>query len=380
MRAYHADPARFEGLMDTPPYRFGRIGYVWLTWLASLGDWHRFPRTMVWLDLVAIFAAAFALAVAARDRSVNVLWGLVALLIPAFWQSMETTLPEPVAAAFLLLAYLAWRRGWFLRAGALLAVSLLVRETGAVFVVILATAMVVRGERRQAVRLAAVALTPFVLWHLYVGWVLYPGWGLQGPVFFKPELLGLPFVGFLTLWAHVRAGQYEMDLARATVVLPIVLTAAWMLRRSRRSPLKPKPPHRSPGPSTRPGCNSSLNYTMVWVHTRNGERVTYEVFVLLALVSADLVSRSRLWRTGVLAFWALSAASMCSGSALTRRSSGRRCSRRSGKPAGSGRLDDGFEGIAGVLGERGHRVGLGFRHFPRVDAGEFPADSRGPAS
>ncbi|HEY6359034.1 MAG TPA: hypothetical protein VIX35_12350, partial [Vicinamibacterales bacterium] len=59
MRAYRADPSRFDGMMDTPPYRFGRIGYVWLTWLASLGDWHRFPKAMVWLDLAGIFAAAF---------------------------------------------------------------------------------------------------------------------------------------------------------------------------------------------------------------------------------------------------------------------------------------------------------------------------------
>jgi hypothetical protein len=302
MRAYHTDPARFEGLMDTPPYRFGRIGYVWLTWLASFGDWHRFPKTMVWLDLVAIFAAALALAVAARDLSVNVLWGLVALLIPAFWQSMETTLPEPVAAALLLLGYLAWRRGQWLWAGGLLAVSLLVRETGAVFVVILTTAMVLRGERRDAVRLGALALAPFVLWHLYVGWVLYPGWGLQG-FFFKPELLGVPFAGFVTLWSHVRAGDYEMDLARAAWWLPVLLVAAWIFA---VSAVLAKPSALTIAGAVYATIAVSLNYTMVWVHTRNGERVTYEVFVLLALVSAELVSRSRLWRTGILAFWALS--------------------------------------------------------------------------
>ncbi len=302
MRAYRANPARFDGLMDTPPYRFGRIGYVWLTWLASLGDWHRFPKAMVWLDLAGIFAAAFAMSVAARDASASVLWGLVALLIPAFWQSMETALPEPIAAAFLLLGYLAWRQGGWVRAGLLLAASLLVRETGLVFAAILAATMFVRGERRQSLTMATIAIAPFALWHLYVGWVLFPDWGWQG-FFFKPELLGVPFVGFVQLWSHVRAGQYEMDLARAASWLPVLLTSAWLFAVAvlvkRRTPL-------TIAAAAYATIAVSLNYTMVWVHTRNGERVTYEVFILLALCSAEFASRSRLWRAGILAFWALS--------------------------------------------------------------------------
>jgi hypothetical protein len=302
MRAYRADPARFDGMMDTPPYRFGRIGYVWLTWLASLGDWHRFPKAMVWLDLAGIFAAAFAMSAAARDVSATVLWGLVALLIPAFWQSMETTLPEPIAAAFLLLAYLVWRRGRWVGAGLLLAASLLVRETGFVLVAILAAAMVVRGERRQGLLMAAIAIVPFALWHLYVGWVLYPDWGWQG-FFFRPALLGLPFVGFVEMWSHVRAGQYEMDLARAAMWLPVLLTSAWLFAVAvvvkRRTPL-------TIATAAYATIAVSLNYAFVWVHTRNGERVTYEVFILLALCSAQFASTSRLWRAGIIGFWALS--------------------------------------------------------------------------
>jgi hypothetical protein len=302
MRAYRADPARFDGMMDTPPYRFGRIGYVWLTWLASLGDWHGFPKAMVWLDLAGIFAAAFAMSVAARDASASALWGLVALLIPAFWQSMETTLPEPIAAAFLLLAYLAWRRDRWVRAGVLLAASLLVRETGLVFVAILVAAMVVRGERRQGLMMATVAIAPFALWHLYVGWVLFPSWGWQG-LFFKPALLGLPFVGFVELWSHVRAAQYEMDLARAATWLPVVLTSAWLLA---VAAVVKRPTPLTIAAAAYATIAVSLNYTMVWVHTRNGERVTYEVFILLALSSAQFASTSRLWRVGIIGFWALS--------------------------------------------------------------------------
>jgi hypothetical protein len=301
LHAYHADPKRFDGLYDTPPYRFGRIGYVWLTWLASLGDWHRFPKMMVWLDLAGIFVAAFALAVAARDAGANVLWGLVALFIPAFWQSLETTLPEPIAAGLLLLGFLFWSRGRWLRAAVLLAISLLVRETGLALVAVLAVTMLLRKERWPAIAMTTVAVTPFALWHLYVGWILWPDWGWQG-FFFKPELIGLPFVGFFDMWAHVRTGDYEMDLAPAAYLLPIVLTFAWMIAMGalavRRSAL-------TAAAALYATIAVSLNFVMVWVHTRNGERVTYEVFILVALCSSMLSPRSRLWRIGLTSFWAL---------------------------------------------------------------------------
>jgi hypothetical protein len=301
LRAFRADPKAFDGLYDTPPYRFGRIGYVWLTWLASFGDWHRFPKTMVWLDLAGIFAAAFALSIAARDVGANVLWGLVALFIPAFWQSLETTLPEPIAAGFLLLAYLAWSRGRWLGAALLLAASLLVRETGLALVAVLAVTMALRRQLPQAIALTGVAVAPFAFWHLYVGWLLWPDWGLQG-FFFRPELIGLPFVGFFNMWAHVRVGDYEMDLARATYVLPILLTLAWLVALAavvvRRSAL-------TVATALYATVAISLNFVMVWVHTRNGERVTYEVFILTALCSSMLSARSRMWTVALASFWVL---------------------------------------------------------------------------
>ncbi|HEY6357078.1 MAG TPA: hypothetical protein VIX35_02475, partial [Vicinamibacterales bacterium] len=98
------------------------------------------------------------------------------------------------------------------------------------------------------------------------------------------------------------AGLYEMDLARAAIWLPVLLTSAWLFAVAvvvkRRTPL-------TMAAAAYATIAVSLNYTMVWVHTRNGERVTYEVFILLALCSAEFASRSRLWRAGIIAFWAL---------------------------------------------------------------------------
>ena len=302
LRGYRAQPEAFQGLIDTPPYRYGRIGYAWLTWLTSLGDWRQFPRAMVWLDLVGIGCMTLAFALAARAASLNAAWCAVALLIPGLWQSMETALPEPIAAAGLALAYLAWWRGHWIAAALLMGVTLLVRESPIVFVAILVAATFLRGDRRQAVAFGAIAVVPLVIWRLYVGQALVSEFGSRA-YFAAPAQLGLPLGGFLDMWRHIRAGDYQMALVPAATWLPIVLLAGWVL-----SILMVRS---APGPVTIAASvygtlALSLNYSMVWVHTRNAERVTYELFVLLALASLQFLRASRAWRAAIVGFWALS--------------------------------------------------------------------------
>jgi hypothetical protein len=304
MRAFHADPVRYRTYMDSPPYRFGRIGFAWLTNLASLGAWQRYPTTMIWLVLGAIGATAVGLTMAARLAAVSPAWGLIVLLVPGFWASLGTGLPEPIAAAFLVFGYLAWTRDRWLTAGLFLAASLLVRETGAVLVVILAAATFLRGERRSALTMAVLAFLPVVLWRLYMGWVLYPDWGLEG-FFYNPHDLGLPFAGFIELWGRIRSGTYLHDIERAGVWYPIVLTGFWIfalvVAAVRRTPL-------AWATVVYGTIAVSLNYAGIWVHVGNGQRGTYELFVLVALSTVTLVGRSRAWRIGAMAVWALAGA------------------------------------------------------------------------
>ena len=304
MRAFHADPVRYRSYMDSPPYRFGRIGFAWLTNLASLGAWQRYPATMIWLVLGAIGATAVGLTVAARQASVSPAWGLVVLLVPGFWASLGTGLPEPIAAAFLVFGYLAWTRDQWFAAGLLLAASLLVRETGAVLVAILAAATFIRGERRPALTMAVLAFLPVVLWRLYMGWVLYPDWGLEG-FFYNPHDLGVPFAGFVELWGRIRSGTYLHGIERAGIWYPIVLTSFWafalVVAAVRRTPL-------AWATVVYGTVAISLNYGGIWVHVGNGQRGTYELFVLVALSTVTLVGRSRVWRIGATAVWALSGA------------------------------------------------------------------------
>jgi hypothetical protein len=304
MRAFHADPVRYRSYMDSPPYRFGRIGFAWLTNLASLGAWPRYPATMIWLVLGAIGATAVGIAVAARHASVSPVWGLVVLVVPGFWASLGTGLPEPIAAAFLVFGYLAWTREHWLAAGLLLAGSLLVRETGAVLVVMLAVATYLRGERRSALTMAVLAFLPIVLWRLYMGSVLYPDWGLEG-FFYNPHDLGLPFAGFIELWGRIRSGTYLHGIERAGIWYPVVLISFWIFALVvavvRRTPL-------AWATAVYGTVAVSLNYGAIWVHVGNGQRATYELFVLVALSTVTLVGRSRAWRIGATAVWALAGA------------------------------------------------------------------------
>jgi hypothetical protein len=304
MRAFHADPVRYRKYMDAAPYRFGRIGFAWLTNLASLGAWQRYPTTMIWLVLGAIGVTAVGIAVAARHASVSPAWGLIVLLVPGFWASLGTGLPEPIAAAFLVFGYVAWTRGRWFAAGLLLAASLLVRETGAVLVVILAAATFLRAERRPALTMAVLAFLPVVLWRLYMGWVLYPDWGLEG-FFFNPHDLGLPFAGFVELWGRIRSGTYLHDIESAGIWYPIVLTSFWafalVVAAVRRTAL-------AWATVVYGTVAISLNYDAIWVHVGNGQRGTYELFVLVALSTVTLVNRSRAWRIGATAVWALAGA------------------------------------------------------------------------
>ncbi len=304
MRAFHDEPVTYRAVMDAPPYRFGRIGYAWLTRLVSLGDWRRFPATMVWLVLGAVAAVSLAVTLAARAAGASAAWGLLVIVVPGFWQSLQTALPEPIAAAFLVFGFLAWVRGRWLAAALFFATSLLVRETGAVLVLVLAGAMFLRGDRKSSILMTAIAALPVVTWHLYMGSVLFPDWGFEG-FFYNPHDLGVPFLGFADLWKTVFRGEYMPAINRSAIWYPIVLTSGWLLALTaaivRRTPL-------AIATTIYATVAISLNYESIWVHVGNGQRGTYETFVLLALVSVGLVRLSRGWRIGVSAFWGLTAA------------------------------------------------------------------------
>lgn len=302
MRTFAGDPAQYRAVVDAVPYRFGRIGLAWAAVGLSAGRWPLYPRTMSWLLLAAIGCLAFTVAAAAQTEAWSPALGLLTVVVPGFWRSVQTTLPEPLAAALLVLGIVAaLRRSW--RAAAFCcALSLLVRETGVIAVGGLFLLAYRRDGSRQAATFLALAALPVVLWRVYVGAVIFPDWGLRG-FLDHPADLTVPFTGFVHMWRAIADGTYMVGTKATTIAgvlypallimaLGLSLASAWL----------------SPGPIGIAALGYSLigvslNYPMIWVDLGNGQRGTYEVFVLLLL--ATLYARPHRALTRAFAiFWA----------------------------------------------------------------------------
>lgn len=305
MRVYRHDPHQYGSVVDNVPYRYGRIGFSLLTAITTLNRPRAFPKAMVWLVLAGLGAAGFCLSLLASGRSLSAALGLLVLLVPGFWQSVQSALPEPVAAAFLLAGVLILRSGRPLLAGCLLAMSLLVRETGIVAVGLVGAGMIVRGRRHEAMALLSVAVLPVVLWRLYVGFTLYPEWGLKG-FLDHPADLTWPVAGMAQMWRVIQAGAYyggSHDFARAGLSFPVVLVSGFVLALALTVR---RPSAFSVAALVYALIAVSLNYEMIWVHIANGQRGTYELFLMLALCSLDLHAYPRTLKGFLVAFWCLS--------------------------------------------------------------------------
>jgi hypothetical protein len=302
MRAFRHNPARYRDVVDAVPYRFGRIGFGLLTRVLSGGRAPLYPATMMWLILFSLLALSFLLGTMAQREQITPLVGALVVLVPGFWQSMQAALPEPVAAAALVGGIAAAARARPGLAGILFAVSLLVRETGVVMVCCAVGAMALSGRWRTAFLVGFLAVGPVLAWRVYVGWTLLPDWGLKG-FWDQPADLGWPFAGFGHLWQVIRSGDYfggNAYMARAGISYPLLLVAALGVA----SALALTAPS---AVNVAVLCYAiiavSLNFDMIWVHVGNGQRGTYEVFLILALSVMDIRRWSRTLQFAVALLW-----------------------------------------------------------------------------
>ncbi len=302
IRAYRDTPKQYGDFIDFPPYRYSRIGFTWLTTAVALGEWRRYPAAMIWLVVFGLFASSFILAGIARDHGASPWWGATVLLVPGFWRSLEWGLPEPLAAAWLLGGYWALTRMRWWVAGVCFAGSLLTRETDVVVIFLLLAWQLFSGRRREAFLAGLVAVAPLAAWRVYVGLTFFSTFGWVA-FFPTPSDMEVPFKGFVDLWRVVASGAYPPVFEAAALWFPLLLMAAcglavaFAIRR----------------PSALTLANLfyasialSFNYGAVWLHIGNAERITYELFILLAVGSIAL-ARARGLRWAVYGFWAASA-------------------------------------------------------------------------
>jgi hypothetical protein len=136
------NPLNFQhtayGITMDQAYRFMRIGYPVITWLASFGRSALVPYMLVAVNVAAIGALAWLGASFARQGGRHAAWGL---LLPGYFglvTSLSRDTAEPVAAAFLLAGLLAIRSRRPVLAACALAFASLTRETAMVAVAAIA--------------------------------------------------------------------------------------------------------------------------------------------------------------------------------------------------------------------------------------------------
>lgn len=305
MRRFADDPEQYGRVADAPAYRYGRIGFSWLTHVVAIGDWRAFPTVMITIVGLSLALGAVGLARLAQANGMPATMGLLVLLVPGFWQSVQVVLPEPLAAALLVAGFLATTRERYVFAAICFAFAILVRETVTLVALCLAVGMWQRGNRAFALRWLAAIVLPVACWRLYIGSVLYPAIGVTAFVQ-NPGDLTVPFKGMFTLVSKALSGEYydgEPGMVRAAIYYPIVVTTGFLVAARfawvRRDALAIA--------ALGYGVIAvSLNFPAVWIHVGNGQRTTYELFVTLAMLTTiSWRAMSRTGRTGLFAFWML---------------------------------------------------------------------------
>lgn len=289
LRRFSDDLFRYRKWIDNPPYRYGRIGFPLLTAAVSWNEPARFPRSMIYLIVVSNIVAVFFLAKIALLYRRSPLWALAYLLIPAFSVSLRLGLPESIAAAFLLGGIFFYLRKEVLISALFFACTLLVRETGAIAVLFLSAFELFRNRNRRTALILGLSLLPLLMWRISLSWRMFSDYGLLAiPI--RGGDLTIPFAGMIRLWFEVGKGDYTGGSAMSAILYPAILSFALVLslfnlRRNR-------------------GAFSLLftayalfaicfSYAKVWCYIPNGERVAYEVFVLLCIAFFSVAETDR---------------------------------------------------------------------------------------
>ena len=129
---------------DLPALRNARWLYGGLAWLGSGGDPDLVPWALAAINLAAAVAVGGLAGALARDSGRHAGFGLLLALYPGFVYSMSLDTTELLAAAFLLAALLALRRGQWAVAALAFSAAVLTRDTTVVVVVGAAVAAMVQ--------------------------------------------------------------------------------------------------------------------------------------------------------------------------------------------------------------------------------------------
>ena len=228
------------GITVDHPYRYTRIGYSVVAWLASGGGHGRvLPLVLVAVNLVSVAALASLGAVFARDGGRHALWGLLFAGYFGLVISVGRDTCEPLADACLLAGLLACRRARYLLAAALVSYAVFTNEPLLVLPVALAVVRLWQLGRRRVRpgRVDLVWLLPGLLYLLLQviqrlalrgtpGGVADASANLTWP--FTALAAGLDRDGHRMSWTHL--GLYDYNLIEVLVLAVFVVASLAVLR------------------------------------------------------------------------------------------------------------------------------------------------------
>lgn|GEM_PF-1611377 len=226
-------------LIDRASYRYGHPFYGQLVGLLSWGHPASVPSWLLTVSLLAMAVAAAAASLLASGWGWSPWAGLAVALSPGLLYAVTADTAEPLGAALLGLALLAWRARRFVPAAVAFVALALTKEPLALVPIGVFAFEAVRvwrrdrqlvpvglrdpaWRRRAVAATAALAAGPAVL----LGWLLYVDhvFGLW-PLGQSDNLLGLPFAG-IHRTAHEAARWVDLDFAYSQVgaaALPVVI-------------------------------------------------------------------------------------------------------------------------------------------------------------
>lgn len=194
------------GITVDTVFRFQRIGFPALAWLAAAGRHSLVPDAEVAVNLVALIVLAWLGGVIARDAGRHAGWGLLVAGYWGFLFSLGRDLPEVVASCFVVGGLVALRRDRWVLGGVLFAGAALTVETTLDVVLAVALVCVVQLVRRRRPGLHDAAWVipgvAFVAWQLVV-------LGATGHLPIRADAgdnLSVPVVHMLGAVAHYLAG------------------------------------------------------------------------------------------------------------------------------------------------------------------------------
>jgi len=200
---------------DKPSYRYGHPLYGWLGWLLSAGGATAVPVALVLVGLASLAASAVLAVGLAVARGGSGWAGLFVALNPGLVVAATNDLAEPLAAALMLAALVALRRGRRRTVWACLALLPLAKESLLVVVAAVVVWELLRRRHTSALYFATSSI-PALLWWIYAR-IRLGAWFTSGS-----SALGLPFVGWGESLLSGRPGTQVSTLHHALVVVALV--------------------------------------------------------------------------------------------------------------------------------------------------------------